>query len=163
MKKIKIVGGLYAIIDDIDFDFLNQFTWYIRKSKNVMYAKAIVLIDGSLKHIDMHRMIIKNLDTTKEIDHHNGDGLDNRRNNLRVCTHSQNIMNSPKSIRLKGTTSKYKGVCWATRERKWVAHIRKDYVLKYLGRFDDEVEAAKAYNIAAKSLHGEYANINIIV
>lgn len=91
-------------------------------------------------------------------DHINHDTLDNRRDNLRICTVSQNNMNRKKSR--KTQSSIYKGVCWYARSRKWIARI-KYYETKYhLGYFDSEIEAAKAYNNKARELFGEFAKLN---
>ena len=86
-----------------------------------------------------------------DVDHKNGDPLDNRRKNLRVCTHRQNCQGRRPN---KNCLSKYKGVSWF--KGKWTAMINQ----KYLGRFDNEINAAKAYDEKAKELYGEYAYIN---
>ncbi len=90
-------------------------------------------------------------------DHINHDGLDNRKTNLRNCTLKQNNANTRPT---KGASSKYKGVTFAKREKKWVVYIKKDGRQTFLGCFDDEVEAAKAYDAAAAKLYGEFAYLN---
>lgn len=97
---------------------------------------------------------------TGEIDHKNGDGLDNRRENLRVCSRLENNRNQRKSKR--PLTSKYKGVSWDKKSKKWLAHISIMNKCKYLGVFSDEWEAALAYNKAAEEKFGEFACLNEI-
>jgi hypothetical protein len=93
----------------------------------------------------------------KWIDHKNHNGLDNRKTNLRKITHQQNMMNRRPS---KNSTSKYKGVSLFKRDKKWIAHICFNRILRYIGIFATEIEAAKAYNIFAKKYFGEYAYLN---
>ena len=104
----------------------------------------------------MHRLIMQAIDG-QYVDHINGDGLDNRRENLRICTHAQNMQNQM-PVRLG--TSKYKGVSWDKVAKKWAAHINLDGKPKKLGRFVAEEDAAKAYDSAAIEHYGEYARPN---
>ena len=104
----------------------------------------------------MHRQII-NPSKRKIVDHINRNPLDNRRANLRIVTKSQNNMN--RSGR-RGTSSKYKGVSWSKTINCWRAMISVNKKGIFLGRFDSETEAAKAYDEAAKKYHGEYAYLN---
>ena len=103
----------------------------------------------------MHRLIIqapKGLDT----DHINGNRLDNRRKNLRICTHQQNIWNSVKN---KYSNNDFKGVYFVKRTNNWEAKIVRNTKRYYLGKFKTELEAANTYNLKAKELFGEYAKI----
>ena len=91
-----------------------------------------------------------------EIDHINGNGLDYRKCNLRVCTHQQNLQNQ----RIQKGVSKFKGVCWHKASQKWMAKIKHNYKTIYLGVFNNEIDAAKSYNKKAKELFGEFARLN---
>ncbi len=112
----------------------------------------------------MHREIaslrIRKLSENEVVDHRNRDGLDNRSENIRIATRSENHANS-KKYKNKGA-SKFKGVGWDKVNRKWRAKIMIDYCTIHLGRFDSEIEAALAYNKAAIKLFGEFALINEI-
>jgi hypothetical protein len=95
------------------------------------------------------------------VDHRNNDGLDNRRANLRPATQSQNMINRPKK---PNTASKYRGVRWDKSRNLWYSEIHFRYkgrrIRKFLGRFKNEIDAAKAYDEAAKKYHGEFARLN---
>ena len=106
----------------------------------------------------MHRIIL-NLGGEKECDHKNGDGLDNRRENLRICSHRENQFNRKKS---KNNISGYKGVSWSKKSRKWRTCIQINNKTKHLGLFIDKIQAAIIYNKAAKNLYGKFANLNKI-
>ena len=105
----------------------------------------------------MHTLILQ---TPKGMcsDHINGDGLDNRRCNLRICTYAENAHNRNKYVRQKASI--YKGVCWHNTMRKWMPSITICGKRIYLGFFESEVEAAKSYNEAAKKYYGEFAKLN---
>jgi AP2 domain/HNH endonuclease len=102
----------------------------------------------------MHRMILEGYPF---VDHVNGNGLDNRKANLRQATAQEQAWNRKKQ---GNCSSKYKGVCWSKHARKWVVHIKIDYQQVYLGYFKDEVEAALAYDEAARKNFGEFARTN---
>ena len=106
----------------------------------------------------MHRVILGLIpEDKKEVDHGNRNTLDNRRRNLRGCTHRQNMMNRKKDV---GATSRYKGVSWSKERKKWVSQITIGKKCKSLGRFAIEELAALAYDIAATYEYGEFANLN---
>lgn len=151
MKIIKLTNKLEVFVDDEDFEYLNQFKWCFDNG----YA-----ITTKVPQIKMHRLIMK-VGKGIHIDHKNHNTLDNRKNNLRICTNSQNHMNRIKQ-RMETASSKFKGVCWHKDRNKWEAYITKDQKLKYLGLFDDETEAAKTYDFWAKKLFGEFARLNFI-
>ncbi len=154
MKKIKLTQGKYALVDDEDFEWLNQWKWFygcggyaVRKSPRV---------NGKQSNIWMHRLIM-NTPKGKETDHKNGIGWDNQKHNLRTATHSQNQMNKKGR---SGNSSKYKGVCWKERDQHWCAAISLDGKIRWIGSSICEVEAAKIYDKKAKELHGEFAYLN---
>jgi len=151
-KKIKLTGkhgiGKVTIVDSDDFEMLNKRPWHLNANG---YVRGAVKKDGKSTTIPIHRVIM-NAQKGQEIDHKNNDKLDNRKENLRFCTRSQN--NANQSVR--GKTSKYKGVFFHKKRGKWASSF--DY--KWIGYFDDEIEAAKAYDVKALERYGEFAKIN---
>lgn len=115
-------------------------------------------INNKWRTFRMHRQILglKHGDGLK-CDHINGNGLDNRNSNLRLATNSQNQHNARKQL---NNRSGYMGVSWDRRTERWLVQIQADNVQRHLGRFDDPVEAACAYDDAARKLHGEFATLN---
>lgn len=153
MKKLKLSQGKYAIVDDIFYDYLNQWKWYF----SGRYAVRTPHKQRGGKVIRMHRVITKAHEGV-EVDHINGNKLDNRLTNLRLCTHKENGKNAKLS---KRNTSGYKGVSRASPNR-WVARIRVDGELIILGHYENIKEAARAYNEGALRYHGRFARLNII-
>lgn len=156
--EIKLTQGYVALVDDADYDYINQFKWcvYIDRKKNLYYAIGSKKVNGVRKSIRMHREIMqppKNM----VVDHINGDGLDNRRINLRICTVQQNACNRTSN---RDSTSKYLGVSWYKALSKWQSVINPDGKIKHLGYFNTELEAAIIYNINARKYFGEFANPN---
>lgn len=158
---------MFALVDDEDFNDLNQWKWSAQgvKNGNNFYAKRadrkkIIVNDEhffSTKMISMHRYLMGVSDPNIIIDHIDGNGLNNQKNNLRACTTPDNLKNR----RSKGTkTSKFKGVTQKGVSNQWVSHISVDKKRLYLGTYASEMDAAVAYNIAAKEHHGGFANLN---
>lgn len=160
MKKIKLKGkhgkGKFALVDDEDYELVSLFKWFPTK---LGYVRSTSIINNKKINISLHILIMKH-DNKKHIDHKNGNPLDNRKNNLRFCTRSQNYMN--KKGAYKNSTSKYKGVHWRKGRNTWRAGIGIDGKAIHLGTFKLEIEAAKAYNEKALELFGEFANINAL-
>ena len=154
MKIIPLTQGKVAIVDDVDFAKLSKHKWYALKMKNNWYA---VRTEGK-KMILMHREILGlKFGDGIQSDHRNGNGLDEQRRNLRICTIAENVHNQkPKT----GYTSKYKGVYWYKIGKKWRAQITFKYKKIYIGQFDNEIEAAMAYNLVAKKHFKEFAWLN---
>lgn len=152
-KTIKVGKSFTAIVDEQDYEIVSARLWFSSRKLHCRYART-VLEDG--RTLSMHRLIL-GTNSTLDVDHINGNGLDNRRENLRVCTRSENLQNSRKHCK---SSSRFKGVYWEPRRKRWVAQIRHNKVKKYLGSFGSEVDAAAAYDSAAKNLFGDFANAN---
>ena len=148
-----LVGDDFAFVDDDDFDLVSQHAWHRAPRKQVVYARTN-LPDGRSEY--MHRLIMGCPD--RQVDHRNGDGLDNRRENLRLATNAQNSANQ----RPRGGSSRFKGVALCKQTGRWEANIRVNYRQRKLGRFDTEEQAAAAYDAAAAEAFGEYAHLNLV-
>jgi hypothetical protein len=158
-KEIQLTQGKVAIVDDEDYEYLNQWKWYANKLMGKFYAVRNNRINK--KHVGsliMHRILMK---TPKDliVDHINGNTLDNRKCNLRNCTYSQNSQNQKISIK---NTSGYKGVYYQKRDNNWRVIIKCNNIRIHIGIFECIIDAAKAYNAAALKYHGEFANLNKI-
>jgi len=138
MKTIELTRGQVALVDDEDFEELNRYQWYAQNKGNRFYARGTTKRPNSIS-ISMHRSI---MDTPEglQTDHINGDGLDNRKSNLRVVTCRQNLQN-----RHTTQSSIYQGVNWDKRYKKWNSSISINGERKYLGHFDVEADAYAAY------------------
>ena len=158
-RLIRLAGPRYAKVDPADYHRLRQYEWFLKKGKNTFYALRTVptAITGKHAHIFMHREVI-HVPEGMMADHVNHDGLDNRTANLRPATRSQNMCHRKK--RSAPTHSKYKGISWVKRKRKWHAQIMFQKKRIHLGYFRDEIEAARAYDRAAMKYHAEFASLN---
>lgn len=154
MREIPLTQGMVAIVDQGDYAYLNQWKWRVLKVEKLCYAVR----SGKDSAVLMHRQLL-NVTKGKEIDHKDGNGLNNCRLNLRICNHQQNHYNLRNRV---NTSSIYKGVSWDKDRRKWRASLIVEGIIKRLGRFEDETLAALAYNEAAIRYHGEYARLNIL-
>lgn len=156
MKYIELNKGYQAIVDDEDYDRLMKYNWFveIKDKNNTVYACRN---DGNSKPF-MHREVLGLTDPTIYTDHKNGNGLDNRKCNLRPCTPRQNNANRPKR---SDSNNKYKGITWHKRDQRWEVHVYpKNSKRKYVGSSQCEITAAKMYNEAAKKYYGEFAYLN---
>lgn len=157
-KKNGKYKNLLAKVDDEDYDFLMQWRWTVIKRKTVNTFYAIRTIKG-VAHFRMHRVIMGATNPSIQIDHIDGDGLNNQRSNLRFATQLQNNMNRRKQA--KKSHSKYKGVVFRdmNKYKKWCAIIRLSGVV-YRKSFVLEEDAATWYDNKAKELFKEFANLN---
>lgn len=152
MKIIFSNKGDEILVDDEDFDFLSKHKWHIVSGYAVRWS------NGKPKYISMHRFLLNLAHGDKRLgDHIDHNKLNNQRNNLRIVDHKKNGANRSSKI---GSSSKYLGVSWYKRDSKWICHIKKDGKNKHLGIFDKEEDAARAYDLMAEALHGQYANLN---
>lgn len=153
MKKIPLTKGKFAIVDDEDFEYLNRIKWHITTKGYAIH---------SIKRINiwMHRYILEKHNLYKngfEVDHINRNRTDNRKINLRICTGSENRVNT---TILKRNKSGYKGVFWDKYNKKWEATISFNKKNYFLGLFDDPELASYAYIEKSKELHGEFSIYN---
>jgi excisionase family DNA binding protein len=146
--------GESILIDACNHEWATQYTWFTSKNYAVRSKGARI----TRRHISMHREILGlEHGDKREGDHKNGNTLDNRRCNLRISTRSQNQWNRKNT---KKGASKYKGVWWNKQANKWSATITKNGQSHYLGLHHDELDAARAYDAAARKLFGEFAAPN---
>lgn len=158
MKRVPLTRGMWATVDDADYEaVMAAGPWFVRVDGRTVYAQGnIRRSDGGRSAQYMHKF----LTGWPETDHRNGDGLDNRRVNLRCATRTQNNANS----RLRSdNTSGFKGVLWNRQRRRWYARITIDGRQRHLGSFGDPGEAARAYDAAAREVFGEFARLNLPV
>jgi len=152
---IPLTQGKTAVIDDEDHPLIAQHKWHaVFDHKQRWYANTNVRVEGKRRSLQMQALILG----TKGGDHIDGDGLNNRRSNLRVATPLQNARN--KSKKKSPSSCPHKGVTWNKRAGRWKAVICANYKEIHLGYFTDSVEAARAYDTAALKLHGEFAKVN---
>jgi hypothetical protein len=172
-RRIPLTRGMYAIVDIKDYEFLRKLNWQVQSGNNTYYATSTIFIKGKPKRIFMHRyLMLPKIDMqfgprcSKPgnpfkgivIDHINGNGLDNRRANLRICTYSQNICNTRMTI--KGA-SQYRGVSKSRKpDKPWQAkiYVRRKPIL--IGFYKTQIQAALAYDSAARKHHGPFATLN---
>jgi len=145
--KIALVNGGFCEVDADDFDYLSSFRW--RKNK-----AGYAVNTNSRKRIIMHRLIM-NAPENKDVDHINRNKLDNRKENLRLCTQAENARNA--SIRTDNTSG-YKGV--AFNDNRWQATTKINGKRVYIGRYKTAKEAALAYDEVVRKLHGDFASTN---
>jgi hypothetical protein len=146
MKEISLTRGKIAIVDDEDFFRLTLFKWHAKRDCNTYYAARWDYSISPPQYIRMHRLIL-NASVGTEIDHINGNGLDNRRENIRFVTRRENQQN----LHIQ-KSSCFPGVSWNTHRKVWVSFIKIGKQKKYLGSFENEIDAAQSYLDACKNL-----------
>lgn len=152
MKHIDVGRGLYALVDDCDYPELSKYRWRAIKMKRTFYPFK----SENGKQISMHRHLLGLKKRSDFCDHIDGNGLNNQRSNLRVCTVQENNQNKQG---YKNNKEGFKGVKSASK-KKYMARITHFGKIFYLGTFDCPKKAALAYNEKAKELHGEFARLN---
>lgn len=151
--EIPLSRGLIALVDDEDAASVGKYRWAATKGRRTWYARrAIKRPDGRWSTELMHTL----LSGWRYVDHRNGNGLDNRRANLRSATNQQNHRNRRKII----STSRFKGVSWHSQNGRWCAQLTVDRRRYWLGYHGEEGAAARAYDEAAREQFGEFAALN---
>lgn len=164
MPEIQLTQDKVALVDEIDFDRVDQYRWFAHKGSRTFYAERVEYHGAkTVTHIKMHReileqMIGRKIDQGEFADHINHNGLDNRRDNLRLVSARENSANTRKKLSPAG--SNFKGVTWDPKKKAWLVQINNGCGNKTIGRFQSEIDAAHAYDMAALHAFGEYANIN---
>lgn len=157
MRTIPLTKGYEAIVDDKDYEWLSQWKWHALVCPTKVYAmRNSKPVNGKRHHIMMHRIINETPDGF-DTDHDNGNGIDNRRKNLRTASRSQNMWNRNKNR--KGS-SKFKGVFWHKQHQKWYARIQFKKRNMFIGLFDDEDDAGEARRKKAEELFGEFGGLS---
>jgi len=162
VKHITLSNGHVAIVDDEDFEMVSAVKWYAQEAKRkdgtlrVYAVRKIGRPDGSRELVLLHR-VITGAPKGMEVDHADGNALNNCRSNLRVCTKHENQRNQrPQG----GRSSALKGVSWHKRDKAWCASIKIGDKQKWLGKFLSEAAAGLAYDRAAVAAYGEFARTN---
>jgi hypothetical protein len=157
MRTVALNGkfsGYLALVDDEDYDRVAAMSWHGHRLGNQMYAYSRGPRPRQELHA-MHRFVLGVTPSDPEVDHADRNGLNNQRSNLRLATHAENQINQPKHA---GTSSRFKGV--SPQNGRWRARIMIARTGRWLGIFDSETEAARAYDVAATAAFGRFAWLN---
>lgn len=156
MKTVLLTQGKVALIDDADYAVVSQFKWCAVKNGERFYAaRNIRKPNGKQKLQYLHQFLLPGVG---KIDHRDGNSLNDQRYNLRPATTRQNAQGVQR--KRPGTTSKFRGVCWHKTALKWLTQIRVDGHKIHLGLFENESDAARAYDAAARKYFGDFASLN---
>jgi len=160
MRTIEVLSkyGIFEVlIDDEDFERVNQYNWFINKNGKTFYVVRNVKTNGKKTKQPLHRFILYMTDSKILVDHIDGNGLNNCKDNLRTATHSQNSMNRGAD---RDNTTGFKGVFWHKRDKKFMAQITFNRKQIFLGYFSTAEEASTVYEAKAKELFGEFYKNN---
>jgi hypothetical protein len=157
VREIPLTQGKVALVDEEDYERVSARPWFAVKDEKVNRTNWYARTRDGARHISLHRFIL-GAERGIQIDHKDGDGLNCRRENLRIATHGQNMQN-----RSKGSgSSRFKGVTWWSLNGvgRWRAQIGYDGTMHHIGLFNSEEEAARAYDAKAREHFGEFARTN---
>lgn len=155
MKTIELTQGFFAIVDDEDHALVSEFKWYLHRCGKHKYARRATYDTGKKKDVLLHRVLLGISDETVYIDHKDGNGLNNQKANLRVCSAAENSSNRKTHC---NNTSGFKGVNRA--KGGWRTRVSLGNKRTHVGYFNTKEDAARAYNEAAIKLHGKFAKLN---
>ena len=150
MKEILLTKNTVTLVDDEDYERLNQFKWHISTGYAARYVHSI-----KKSSVYMHTEVLRHADKRYVVDHVDGNKLNNCKHNLRVCTQQQNSWNTNTPLR---AASGYRGVY--RNGAKWCARIKHNNKVQHIGNFNTSEEAAMAYDVAALEYRGEFAKLN---
>lgn len=151
MKRIPLTQGLFALVDDTDYEALAEHAWYAAKHRQTYYAQRTDYSGGVKRTIKMHRLLV-GAEIGDQVDHQDGNGLNNQRGNIRFCSSQQNAMNrrlNNKGVRLRSDRP--------NSTKPWLARIMVDRKPKFLGCFETKALAEQAYQDASRQYFGEFA------
>jgi hypothetical protein len=157
MKEIRLSQGKIALVDDEDFDYINQWKWYARKGRKTFYAARKEKGTNARTTIHMHQVVSK-VSNNVQIDHRDTNGLNNQKYNLRVVNHRQNQYNTDKP---RHNTSGYKGISWDKFRNNYRVYLTVKGKFKNIGNTKSLQTATKMYNKAATQHYGEFAKLHI--
>lgn len=168
MAEIQLTRGKITTVDECDVEWLNQWKWQAHfdptyrgdgnwLARRTLHGQGREGYSVYMHRVVLARMLERDLVRSEKVDHRDGNPLNNRRENIRLATHAQNVQNRKG---LLGSSSPYKGVSWSKRSGCWIASIKGNGRRVDLGYFDNEHDAARAYDIAARQQYGEFAFLN---
>ncbi len=159
MKEIELTQGFKALVDDEDYPLLSRHSWHVIHSGKTQHYATMTFRGMAIL---MHHLIVPSKTTgpRRYLDHSNGNGCDNRKENLRFASRSENARNCTAQV---GTSSKFKGVCWHKGRQQWTAGIWLEGRRQHLGYYEDEILAALVYDEEALKQFGRFSRLNIFM
>lgn len=159
-REIPLTRGFVAVVDEDDYERFARYKWMALviprpDREDLVYAVREAGPRTARTSILMHRSVLGAAADTV-VDHVNGNGLDNRRVNLRLASKSLNAANANKPRRRRASTSKFKGVYFDSSRRRWSVRVQR----RFVGRYLSEEEAARAYDRVARDVFGDFARLN---